>query len=438
MSNVAKRFRRLTAVTAGLAVAAVAGLGVPAGAAQDATSGYKPSGNEWWLANWRVPQQVWPLSAGAGVTVAVVDSGVQASIPDLRGVVLRGSDMLTKPGNGDIDYSTDSDGHGTAVSVLIAGQGYGTGTVGIAPQVKILPVHVLYPVLTNFPAHLAEGIEYAVNHGAGVINISLAQGAPSATSCDPVIQNAVAYALAHNVVVVAGSGDTNLTGSGPQEPASCAGVLAVGGVGPDGSLWKYSTQGSNVAIVAPGDHLVYVGLDGRYTTSGYGTSFSAPLVAGAAALIRSRYPSMPWYQVVQRLIGTAIHFGSPVPNDAYGYGIINVAKAVNASAFPVSASSPNPVYARYLGWLSSPAGQAWAKANGVQTTPTAKASAPNAGASASSAAAPKPGSGGLGTLLIVVIVVIVAAAALVLALVLRSRNRSGSRNGSFGIRVFRR
>jgi hypothetical protein len=134
---------------------------------------------------------------------------------------------------------------------------------------------------------------------------------------------------------------------------------------------------------------------------------------------------MPWYQVVQRLIGTAIHVGSPVPNDSYGYGIINVAKAVNASSFPVSASSPDPVYARYLAWLRSPAGETWAKANGVRT-PSAPSTRPAAAkaAPAGQAAAHAPGSGGLGTLLMVIVVVAVLIAAAAIALVLRSRNRS--------------
>ncbi|MGH3167071.1 MAG: S8 family serine peptidase, partial [Trebonia sp.] len=349
---------------------------LPAGAAQAAADGYKPSANEWWMTSWSVPQQVWPLTEGAGVTVAVVDSGVQATIPDLRGVVLRGGDVIGYQGHGDVDYATvDQDGHGTTVAVMIAGQGYGTGTVGIAPRARILPVHVAYPELLNGTAHMAAGIDYAVKHGAQVINVSLGEPAPSETSCDPVLQDAVAYALAHNVIVVASSGDTNLGGPGPEEPGSCAGVLAVGAVGKNGSVWPYSTRGPYVSVVAPGDHMVYVGSDGRYDTVGSGTSFSSPLVAGAAALIRSRYPSMPWYQVVRRLIGTAIHINTPVPNNNYGYGVINIAKAVNASAFPVKASSPDPVYARYLSWLRGPAGRTWAKANDVRVPGTASSSA---------------------------------------------------------------
>jgi subtilisin family serine protease len=113
-----------------------------------------------------------------------------------------------------------------------------------------------------------------------------------------------------------------------------------------------------VAVAAPGDHMIYVGRDGRFTTTGAGTSFAAALTAGTAALIRSRYPHMPWYEVDRRLIGTATPAGHPVPNDGYGYGIVNPARAVNASAYPVRASAPDPVLVRYQAWLATPAGAA--------------------------------------------------------------------------------
>lgn len=424
----ARPIRTLAAMVAGLAVAV--GLGAPAQAAASRTAGYTPSAHEWWLANWQVPRYVWPLTEGAGVTVAVVDSGVQASVPDLRGVVLRGKDELGLPGNGDVDHATGQDGHGTGVAVMIAGQGYGTGTIGIAPRARILPVHVIYPDvgMEVIPA-LAAGIKYAASHGAKVINVSVGSTVPSATWCDPGLQDAVAYALAHNAVVVAAAGDANLSGSGPGEPASCAGVLAVSGVEPNGALWQYDVRQPYISVTAPADHMVYVGSDGRYTTTGNGTSFSAPLVAGAAALIRSRYPSMPWYQVVQRLIVTAIHEGSPVPNNDWGYGIIDVARAVNASAYPVSASAPNPVYARYRAWLASAAGQAWAKANGMRTTSSATAPAHAASTHAAKhVAAPGSGSGGLGLGLPLGIAGGVVVLCLILFLIVRSRRRGTSRS----------
>lgn len=239
----------------------------------------------------------------------------------------------------------------------------------------------------------------------------------------------MAYALAHNVVVVAASGDVNLGITTLQAPSSCPGVLTVGGIEPTGSLWKDSTQGPNVSVAAPADHIYVAGMDGRTDTGGWGTSYSAPLVAGAAALIRSRYPKMPWYQVDQRIIGTAIGI-KPVPNDGYGYGIMNVARAVNASAYPVPASSPDLPYARYLAWLKSPDGQSWAKANGVTVPSSGTSSGSRSSAGAAPSATAKSSSGGSATLIIVVVVVIVVLAGIVLALVARSHSRRGPRNPS--------
>src|SRR6266567_3492698 len=292
--------RRLLSAMAAAGLLAMCGLPLSAGPARaEQAAGGRiqliPGPGEWWFAGWQVQQRVWPLTAGAGVTVAEVESGVQASVPDLRGVVLPGANLTGSGGNGDTDIQVGEDGHGTAMAVVIAGQGGGTGTVGIAPQARILPV----AVGGSGPASVstaAAGIRYAVTHGAQVIDMPFGIGETSPDRCDPVLQAAVAYALGHDVVLVASSGDASRY-PGPDEPASCAGVLAVGGIEPGGSLWRGSTREPYVAVAAPADHMVYVGRDGRYTTTGAGTSFSAALTAGAAALIRSRYPQMPWYQV---------------------------------------------------------------------------------------------------------------------------------------------
>jgi subtilisin family serine protease len=167
-------------------------------------------------------------------------------------------------------------------------------------------------------------------------------GVTSPARCDPVLQAAVAYALGRDAVLIASSGNTSLF-PGPDEPASCAGVLAVGGTEPDGTLWPGSAREPYVAVAAPADHMVYVGRDGRFTTTGAGTSFAAALAAGAAALIRSRYPHMPWYQVDQRLTGTATPAGHPVRDDGYGYGIVNLARAVNPTgSWPATGPGSRP------------------------------------------------------------------------------------------------
>jgi len=423
--------RRLLAVTAVAGLVAGCGLLLPAGSARAGQAGHAgtrptPGPAEWWLAAWQVQRKVWLLTEGAGVTVAEVDSGVQAGLPDLRGVVMPGANLTGSGGNGNTDIQVGEDGHGTAMAVVIAGQGTGTGTVGIAPRARILPVIVggSGPASTSTAA---AGIRYAVSHRAQVINLPFGIGKASPTACDPVLQAAVAYALLHNVVVVASSGNASLY-AGPAEPASCAGVLAVGGTEPDGSLWPGSTREPYVAVAAPGDHLVYVGRDGRYTTTGAGTSFSAALTAGAAALIRSRYPDMPWYQVDQRLIGTATPVGRPVPNTGYGYGIVNPARAVNVSAYPVPASAPNPVRASFTRWLATPAGRAAAARYGSggrnQATPATPATPAALAASATPARAVRLQSISVQEIVITAVAAVCAfVAALVFVLRMSSRRR---------------
>lgn len=430
----------VSTVAVGLAATAVLSLGagpVQAESMLGSAARLIPSGNEWWFSSWQVQQKVWPLTQGSGVTVAVLDTGVQASLPDLRGVVRPGLDLTGHGSRGEVDVDDGEDGHGTAVAVLIAGQGYGTGTVGIAPEARILPV--AFPSAPggdgNFTsAEVAEAVRFAVDHGARVINMSFGGPATSQLNCDPAEQDVFAYALEHNVVLVAGAGNTERSGIGPIEPAACAGVLAVGGVEPDGSLWPYSDQQPYVAVTAPGAHMVYVGRDERYTTTGVGTSYSAALVSAAAALILSRYPSMPWYQVDQRLMATARPAGRPVPNNAFGYGIVDLAKAVNASAYPVSTSGRNPVYAAFKAWLTTPAGQLFAAQNGI-TSPLPPSAAAGPVPRATASAVRHVGqSRPVGRVVLVAVAVAVVVAVAVAAggalAVLRARARARSRRRS--------
>ena len=119
----------------------------------------------------------------------------------------------------------------------------------------------------------------------------------------------MAYALARDIVVVAAAGDANLTGGGPVEPASCAGVLAVGAVQPDRSVWPHDARQPYITVVNPGADAISSGRDGKLLPGIGGTRVASALAAGAVALIRSRYPAMPWSQVIQRVVGTALPAG---------------------------------------------------------------------------------------------------------------------------------
>lgn len=349
----------LAAVLSGVAVSsAVAAPGVHGSEANG--TGLKPRAGQWWFTSWKILPRVWPLTQGAGVTVAVLDSGVQASVPDLRGAVLPGGDVTGHLTNGEKDFNTAGDGHGTMMSVLIAGQGYGTGIIGVAPKTKILPVVVNAGASdgTAAPGAMAAGIRYAADHGAQVIDVSQEYPSASAVGCDPAEQAAVAYALARDIVVIAAAGDTSLAGPGPSEPASCAGVLAVAAVQPNRSPWPGNAHQPYITVVNPGADLITSGRDGQLVTGVSGTRAASALAAGAVALIRSHYPALRWYQVIQRLTGTALRTGGAIPNDSFGYGILRLSEAVNATAFPVAASAPDPVYAKFQAWLATPQGHA--------------------------------------------------------------------------------
>ena len=406
------------------ALAAVCGLALPATAARAGTSGYAPPAAEWWMTSWSVPQQVWPVTQGAGTTVAVLDSGVAATAPDLKGTVLAGTDTVTPGGDGDRDYAP-APGHGTLSAEMIAGQGTGGGPVGLAPRARILPVRVDGPGPAS-PASVPAGIRYAVQHGASVISLSFGIRYQSATFCEPPVQAAVSYALAHNVVVVADAGDASPGSKGLVEPASCSGALAVGGIEPTGKLWAHSTLAPYVSVAAPADRVPVTGPAGQPGTAS-GTSYSASLVAATAALIRSRYPKMPWYRVDQRIIGTTASVPPAENNDygfGYGYGILNVAHAVNASKYPVPASAPNPPYIRYVAWLNTMNGQAWAQANGV-TVPAPGGVSGNSGSTTLPAQVRKLLTRGhlLAGGVIAAIVVLVLTAALLLILRARRKRR---------------
>jgi subtilisin family serine protease len=339
-----------------------------------------PRSGEWWFTTWKVLPKVWPVTQAAGVTVAVVDSGVQANVPDLRGAVVAGGDVTGHHTNGEADFNTVGDGHGTQMAVLIAGRGFGTGMVGMAVKSKILPVVVNADAddQNTSPAAVAAGIRYAADHGAKVIDVPLVHPSPSASGCDAVEQTAVAYALARDAIVIAPAGSADLIGAVPSEPGSCAGVLSVGAIQQNRSLWPGNGREPYITAVAAGAGLISSGRDGRLVTNVSGPIPASAQVAAVVALVRSEFPSLRWYQVVQHVIGTALPVGAPTPNDSAGFGIVRLSHLVDPTTFPVPASTPDPVYARYLAWLSSPQGRAFSRQSAGLAANASRASSPMA------------------------------------------------------------
>jgi type VII secretion-associated serine protease mycosin len=274
------------------------------------------------------------ITKGAGITVAVVDSGVDPH-PDLLRNLLPGTVVdPTAIGDG----RSDRIGHGTAMAGLIAahGRGTGNGALGIAPEAKIVPIIDNADQEVGSSENTAAGIEWATTHGADIINVSSA-GGPS-----PRLRAAVEAALAADIVIVAGVG--NRPGAlAVQFPAFYAGVIAVGATDRNGQHAAISVTGRGVVIAAPGVEIQTTRQRGQYAP-GTGTSDATAIVSGAVALIRSRYPELSATEVVHRLTATATDKGPPGWDEQYGFGVLNIVAALTAdvpSASPEASHSPS-------------------------------------------------------------------------------------------------
>ena len=282
---------------------------------------------QWQLAFLRATS-AWQYSTGKGVTVAVIDSGVDATHPDLLGQVLPGADFV----DGSTDGRTDVVGHGTAVAAFIAGLGDANGVIGIAHRAKILPIRVLDPRNEyDSAATIAKAVRWAVDHGADVINLSL-----GSADTAKVLTDAIAYAFSKDVVVVACDGNlSNDRGAKVWHPAREPGVVAVSGLLRTGDFWTGSLQGPETVLAAPATELTAAGLDHGYWKV-QGTSFGAPMVSAAAALIRARFPTLSAANVVNRLIKTADDEGAPGRDSLYGYGALDPLAALTGTVPTVS------------------------------------------------------------------------------------------------------
>ena len=277
--------------------------------------------------------KAWPITRGRGVKVAIVDSGVNGRHPQLTGRVSRNVDLTHT-------HNTDCFGHGTEVAGIIAAQdernaAHPVSFVGVAPDVQLISIKDQIEGRGGDPALLAKGIRLAVHMGADIINVS-------ATNTDyPDLRDAVRVAERHDVLIVAAAGNTDPRQKASEReefPASYPSVLSVGAVGRDG-LADFSNTTSRVDVTAPGEDIVSTAADG-YFWPVKGTSYSAPYVAGVAALIKSAKPDLTAQQIKNRIIATAdgsIGTGS-------GGGVVNTYDAVTAlgdfSATPAPSRQP--------------------------------------------------------------------------------------------------
>ncbi|WP_078876204.1 S8 family serine peptidase [Streptomyces sp. 769] len=359
--------------------------------------------------------EIWKISTGKGVTVAVIDNGVQSQHPDLKGNVLPGK-SFDDGGSGETPAGGDT--HGTQMASEIAGHGHGSGgesgVKGLAPDAKILPLRDS----GRRPDGFSSSIRYAVDHGASVINISM-----TGTSSDGEAA-AISYALKHDVLIFAGAGNDGKSGPDAiQYPARYPGVAAVGGVQNSGKIWSGSTSGPQLMLTAPAVDIISAGDSGtsKYQ-KGTGTSDATAYASATAALLREKFPNLSAGQILNRMVKSAgmppSAEGISLPDAHYGYGFIRPLRALTSD---IPAGPKN-------GPLKMPQDQASSAGTGGQA-----ASAGSNGSDSASQPVKKPGWSplfiavlvGAGVFVVVVIVVIVM-------LVRRKSRRNGPPPGGPG------
>jgi type VII secretion-associated serine protease mycosin len=276
----------------------------------------------------RAPQAQ-KVSKGEGVIVAVIDTGVDAGHPDLKAALVPGYHLDKKSMAA---ANSDFEGHGTAMSGIIAGQGGGFNNVlGIAPRAKIMPVAMNFLVAGDVSANVSSAIRWAVDHGATILNMSI--GRPAYDSLSRAEAEAIAYAQSKDAVIIVAAGNVKDKTQG-NNLAKLPGVVSVAGTTLSGGEYSGSEKRDYNVIAAPGQEIVTTGTRTLHSTgfvSNSGTSPATAVVSGVAALIRAKYPDMDAGNVVNRLIKTAVDKGQPGRDPTFGFGLVDAYAALTAN-----------------------------------------------------------------------------------------------------------
>ena len=352
-----------TALLAAPATASLLTHAAPVARSGSAGKADKIRKSEWWLSSMHVTS-AWSSSRGSGVSVALLSTGVLTSHPDLTDSVTTGPDYT---GSGETSASNTWGIEGTSAASIIAGHGDNigdaAGIIGVAPAAKILSVRVAFDAadglnesataVGRLPDAIAQGIRYAVAQGAKVIDLPLdpstlasdgaaTGGLSAAAGGSAAERSAVSYAVSKGVVLVAPAGDNGDDGNTSTFPASYPDVIAAGAVDQHGALAIFSTREPYVALTAPGS-----GVTAASRPSGYRnmstTDAASAMVAGIAALIRSRYPGLTSSQVRQALITGSARSAAAGNQAGAGAGTVDALKAMQAAA---AIASPPPPTAR--------------------------------------------------------------------------------------------
>jgi subtilisin family serine protease len=292
-------------------------------------------GNEWHLFTIGA-SSAWDRSLGTGVTVAILDSGIDATHPDFQGQLVSGWNFY------DNNSSTaDVYGHGTEVAGVIGAIGNnGIGVAGVAWGAKLMPIRVTDTSGNGYISMLASGLTYAADHGARVANMSFAVQSYST------IQTAAQYLRNKGGVACNSAGNYGTLDSTPPTDS----LVSVSATDSTDTLASWSSYGPYVDVSAPGVGIWTTTLGGGYAAPS-GTSFSSPLTCGVIALMMAANPALAPSQIVGLLESTAVDLGTPGYDYYYGYGRINAAAAVLAAAQATGADTQPPVVS-----ISSPTG----------------------------------------------------------------------------------
>ncbi|MFF9343475.1 S8 family serine peptidase [Streptomyces sp. NPDC014773] len=355
------RLRRALLGTTAIAVLTTSLVGVaPTAVAADARS------QQWYLDAMKA-EEIWKKTTGKGITVAVIDTGVDPDTPSLKGKVLKGWDASESKG----DETDDYEGHGTTIAEVIVGSGAGGGIRGLAPDAKVIPYRVSNTERQNEQAvnafDLEQAIKAAADSSAQIINLSVASDYYSGSE-----REAVKYAQNKGKLVIGGAGNNAREGNKKQYPASYPEAVAVAATTREGKVADYSQHGDAIDLAAPGSQLPgYCDKSLTKYCLSEGTSFSSAIVSASAALIWSMHPDWTANQVLRVLLESAGRGDDWKPgtiSNYAGYGVVRPNAHVSRGEGKPGDPNINPL-------TNKPTGGAAATTPSATTSPSSGASA---------------------------------------------------------------